>query len=137
MPHPAGLPDIFVDRSLGRLEVPRLLRDAGLRLTTLAQRDGVPQDESISDETWLEDASRAGEIVFMKDSRVRTNVAEKAAIIRFRARCFCISNQGLPAEVMAQSFIRNLVRITDACAASGPFVYAVQHARIVNLSLEP
>lgn len=81
MPHPAGLPDIFVDRSLGRLAVPRLLRDAGLRLTTLAERYGVPQDESISDEAWLEDASRIGEIVFMKDSRVRTNVAEKAAII--------------------------------------------------------
>lgn len=137
MPHPAGLPDIFVDRSLGRLEVPRRLRDAGLRLTTLAERYGVPQDESISDEAWIEDASRMGEVVFMKDSRVRTNVAEKAAIIRYRAQCFCISNQGLRAEVMAQRFIRNLVRITDACAASGPFVYAVQHGRIVNLPLEP
>ncbi len=33
--HPAGLPDLFCDRSLGRIKVPSLLRAAGLQLTTL------------------------------------------------------------------------------------------------------
>ncbi len=41
MPLPAGLPDFFVDRSLGRLAVPKLLRDAGLTLVTLAERYGI------------------------------------------------------------------------------------------------
>ena len=50
MPHPDGLPDLFLDRSLGRVTVPRLLRDEGLRLVSLAERYGVPQDESVSDE---------------------------------------------------------------------------------------
>ena len=59
MPHPDGLPDLFVDRSLGRIQVPRLLREAGLRLTTLAERYGVPADEAVTDEQWLEDAGNS------------------------------------------------------------------------------
>lgn len=54
MPHPDGLPELFLDRSLGRLKVPGLLRAAGLNLVTLAEHYGVPDDESVADETWLE-----------------------------------------------------------------------------------
>ena len=43
--HPAGLPELFLDRSLGRIKVPQLLRDAGLRLITLAEHYGIPKDE--------------------------------------------------------------------------------------------
>jgi hypothetical protein len=49
VPHPAGLPDLFIDRSLGRIQLPQLLRDAGLRLVTLAERYGIPNDETITD----------------------------------------------------------------------------------------
>jgi hypothetical protein len=55
--HPQGLPDLFLDRSLGRIQVPALLRAAGLRLRTLAEVYGVPADEDISDVEWL---TRAG-----------------------------------------------------------------------------
>jgi hypothetical protein len=90
VPHPAGLPDLFIDRSLGRIQVPQLLRDAGLRLVTLAERYGIPNDEAVSDEQWLRDVGDRGEAAFMKDGRVRYNPAEKAAIIRRRVRCFCL-----------------------------------------------
>ena len=80
MSHPAGLPDLFIDRSLGHVQVPTLLRGAGLRLTTLAERYGVPADEAISDVTWLRDAGVRQEVVFMKDTRVRYNSAEKQAV---------------------------------------------------------
>jgi hypothetical protein len=75
--HPDGLPDLFLDRSLGRIAVPRLLRDAGLRLTTLAEHYGVPADESVGDEEWLELAGARGWVVFMKDARVRYRPAER------------------------------------------------------------
>ncbi|MGH3718239.1 MAG: hypothetical protein ACRDRI_05225 [Pseudonocardiaceae bacterium] len=39
--HPEGLPELFLDRSLGRRQVPDLLRGAGLRLRTLAEVYGV------------------------------------------------------------------------------------------------
>ncbi len=58
---PAGLPDFFVDRSLGRKAVPELLRTAGLTVVTLAERYGIPTDETITDETRLADAGRQNE----------------------------------------------------------------------------
>ncbi len=39
--HPDGLPELFLDRSLGRRQVPDLLRAAGLRLRTLAEVYGM------------------------------------------------------------------------------------------------
>jgi len=65
VPHPVGLPDLFLDRSLGRIAVPTRLREAGLRLTTLAERYGMPEDENVTDERWLADAGLRGEVVFM------------------------------------------------------------------------
>lgn len=56
---------------MGRIQVPQRLRDAGLRLVTLAERYGVPADEMITDEQWLRDAGLRGEAVFMKDERIR------------------------------------------------------------------
>ena len=50
MSHPDGLPDLFLDRSLGRIKVPTFLRAAGLRLTTLSEHYGMPADETIPDE---------------------------------------------------------------------------------------
>ena len=48
--HPDGLPDLFLDRSLGRRQVPDVLRAYGLRLCTFAEVYGVPQDERVADE---------------------------------------------------------------------------------------
>ena len=64
MPHPAGLPDLFVDRSLGRLKVPTGLRTAGLRLTTLSEYYGIPADEHVADIDWLTLAGSEGWAVF-------------------------------------------------------------------------
>ena len=65
MSHPDGLPDLFLDRSLGRVRVPSLLRAAGLRLVTLSERYGVPADERIPDHWWLGEAGARDEAVFM------------------------------------------------------------------------
>jgi uncharacterized protein (DUF433 family) len=78
--HPDGLPDLFLDRSLGRIKVPRLLRAAGLRLTTLAENYGIPTEERIADDDWLELAGSRGWVVFMKDTRIRYNRPEREAV---------------------------------------------------------
>ena len=130
MSHPDGLPDLFLDGSLGRLKVPQLLRERGLRLVTLAERYGIPDDERVTDERWLRDAGRRGEAVFMKDARVRYKVAEKRAVTQLQVRCFCLSRQDLRADEMAGRFLDNLHRITEACRDDGPFIYAVHGRRI-------
>lgn len=133
MSHPAGLPDLFLDRSLGRIKVPGLLRDFGLRLTTLAEYFGTPADETISDVQWLEVAGGRQWVVFMKDARIRYNRPEREAMERFRVRCFSLSNRNLPAIEMANRFIRNLPRIAAASADLGPFVYSVHKDRIERI----
>lgn len=60
MPHPDGLPDLFLDRSLGRIVMPGLLMAAGLRLSTLAEHYGIPADEAVTDQEWLELACDRG-----------------------------------------------------------------------------
>ena len=125
----------FARPSLGRVQVPALLREAGLRLITLAERYGVPEDEGIVDDVWLTDAGKFGEAVFLKDTRVRYNEAEKEAIKRHRVRCFCLTRQDLNGVEMANRFLDNLSTITAACQLPGPFMYAVQHHRIDRLKL--
>ena len=124
MSHPAGLPDLFLDRSLGRLQVPDLLRAAGLRVVTLADHYGIPQDEAIPDEEWLALTGRRGWVAFTKDGRIRTR--EGWAVVQYRARCFCITRQDLPSAAMARRFLDNLPAITRACASPGPFFYGVE-----------
>jgi hypothetical protein len=54
----ASKPQFFIDRSLGRIEVPRLLREAGLQVITLAEHYGMPRDQDVADTERIEDCSR-------------------------------------------------------------------------------
>lgn len=134
MSHPTGLPDLFVDRSLGRHKVPNILRAAGLRLTTLAEHYGVPADERIADVTWLTDATANGWVCLMKDSAIARNDAEKNTVIAVGARCFCLARQSLSGEVMAGWFLAALDEMTDAVATTpAPFIFAVDRGGLRQL----
>ena len=135
MSHPDGLPDLFLDRSLGRHKVPDLLRDAGLRRVTLSEHYGIPADEGIADTEWLGLAGRNGWAMFLKDARIRSRTVEREAVEAFSVRCFCISRQDLTAPQMAERYFTHLDAITAACAEDGPFIYAVHERRIERLDL--
>jgi hypothetical protein len=133
--HPDGLPDLFIDRRLGRLRVPAGLRAVGLRLVTLAEHYGVPADENIEDTTWLREVSELGWAVFMKDGEIRRRRAEQNALIDGKVRAFCLTRQDLRADEMVARFLDNLPAITSACAEPGPFIDAVQANRIERLKI--
>ena len=135
MSHPDGLPDLFLDRSLGRIKVPALLRAAGLRLITLAEHYGVPADEGVEDGEWLELVGRRGWVAMLKDSQIRHWRVEREAVIAHQVRCFSLSRQDLTAVEMANRFLHNLDAITAACATPGPFIYAVHRRRIERLAI--
>ena len=105
MSHPDALPELFLDRSLGRIKVPTLLRAAGLRLTTLSEHYGIPADETVPDEQWLELAGTSDWAVFMKDTRIRYYRAEREAVRTHRVKCFCLSSQSLTGGEMAARFL--------------------------------
>ena len=133
--HPSGLPDLFVDRSLGRRQVPNLLRAFGLRLHTLAEVYGIPADESVTDVQWLELAGGRGWPVLMKDERIRYRTAEREALIAHGVRSFCLTGGNLRAAQMAGQFLAVIDQIAEACAAPGPFLYAVSGRGLRRLDL--
>jgi hypothetical protein len=133
--HPAGLPPLFLDRSLGRRQVPELLRAAGLQLQTLSEVYGIPADEDVSDVAWLELAGSRGWPVLMKDERIRYRAAERDALVAHGVRAFCLTSGNLRAAEMAEQFLAVLDQIADACALPGPFFYAVSGRGFRRLDL--
>ena len=61
------LPELFCDRSLGRIKVPSRLR--AVHPVVIAHDDVFPQDTD--DEVWLAEAGKRGWVVLMKDDRIR------------------------------------------------------------------
>ncbi len=135
MSHPEGLPKLFLDRSLGPIQVPRLLRESGLRLTTLSEHYGRPRDEKVPDSEWLELAGSNRWVAFTKDKRIGRLRSQRVAIVEYKVRCFYLSKQNLDAEEMANRFLRNLLRITEACSKPGPLLIAVHKNRIQEMPI--
>ena len=134
--HPDGLPDLFLDRSLGRYKVAALLRSERLRLVTLAEHYGVPADQSVEDTEWLQLCGTMGWVALMKDRAVSRNSFERETIKKFGVRCFVISNANMDAEAVAQRYIRRLKSMTQACRdRRGPFIYTVNDRRIGEIKL--
>lgn len=133
---PDSLPKFFLDRSLGRLEVPRLLREHGFDVITLAEHYGVPADEKVSDAKYLELAGTNGWPVISKDGRIRSLRAEREAVIRFRVKYFYLSARGLPAQDMVDRLVHHRDRVGQAVVDDGPFVYIIHKNRMERLDLE-
>lgn len=134
--HPPGLPDLFLDRSLGRRQVPDILRAAGLRLHTLAEVYGIPADERMEDVEWLARAGDEGWAVLMKDEPIRYRPAERVAVIAHGVRAFCLSSGNLRAAAMAGQYLSALDGITSACSLPGPLLYTLSSSELRRTELE-
>ena len=134
--HPEGLPDLFLDRSLGRRQVPGLLRAAGLRLRTLAEVYGIPDDESVEDVDWLAYAGDRHWPVLMKDERIRYRIAEREALLAHNVKAFCLSGGNMRAAAMAEQYLRVLPAIVTACVDDGPFLYIVSRVGLRRVNVE-
>lgn len=133
--HPDGLPELFLDRSLGRRQVPGLLRAAGLRLQTLSEVYGIPADEEVADVDWLSLAGAHGWAVLMKDERIRYRPFERQALIDHKVMAFCLTSGNLRAQRMAELFLNSIEPIAAACRRTGPFLYAVSASGLRPLDL--
>lgn len=134
--HPGGLPDLFIDRSLGSKQVPTRLRAEGLRLMTLAEVYGRPQDEDVLDVEWLELAGGNGWAVLMKDDRIRYRPIEREALITHNVRAFCLAGGNLRADDMADQFLNVLDEMAAACAAAPPCLYVVSASGMRKVPLD-
>jgi PIN like domain len=135
--HPDGLPDLLLDRSLGSIQVPTLLRAAGLRLHTLVDVYGSPADEDVEDPDWLSLAGQRGWPVLMKDQRIRYRPAEREAVIANGVQAFCLSGGNLKAASMADRFLQVLDKITEICRTPGPALHVISASSIRKVLLDP
>jgi hypothetical protein len=125
------LPTVFVDRSLGRVQVPELLRAAGVELVTLAEHYGMPADERVADATWIAESAQRGWIAFYEGLCDQTQAGRGGGDPRQRCAVLCLPNANLRAAAMAQPYVDNVERIARACAQPRPFLYTVQVDRLV------
>lgn len=133
--HPEGQPNLFLDRSLGRRQVPALLRGAGLRLHTLAEVYGVPADEAVADTDWLELAGQCRWPVLMKDERIRYRPAERSAVVAHRVQAFCLTGGNPRAAAMGEQYLAVIHDLAQVCLSPGPFLYAVSARGFRRLGL--
>lgn len=129
------LPHFFVDRSLGAVQVPQLLRDAGWLLTTLVEHYGKPADESVADIDWLALCGERRWPVLMKDEKIRYRQAERAALVKADVTAFCLASGNLRSAEMAEIFIRHRGVIWEKAAAGGSAIWVLsrQGARLTEL----
>jgi hypothetical protein len=115
---PPSFPTLFVDRSLGRIDVPTALRRAG--------RDVVTHDELFKqdeDDVWIRDVSQRDWVILSKDLGITYNPAEKAALLECQARAFLLRRGELRGAEMARIFVSALPKIDATVASvSRPFI---------------
>lgn len=123
-------PHFFVDRSLGGVTVPRLLREAGWELTTLAEHYGKPADEAVDDVDWLALAGGNGWPVLMKDEKIRYRAGERAALVDAGVRAFCLASGNLKSAEMAGLFTQHQGAIWQHAAGDGPGLWVVSRSEV-------
>lgn len=128
-------PHFFVDRSLGAVQVPQLLRDAGWTLTTLTEHYGKPADEAVADVDWLSVCGEQGWPVLMKDDKIRYRTAEREALIQAGVTAFCLASGNLRSADMAEIFIRHQGVVWAKAAGGGAAIWVLsrQQARLTEL----
>lgn len=131
----AALPHVFVDRSLGAVQLPAMLREAGFELTTMREHYGEVEAQSVADVEWIALTAERGWIGFHKDAEIRRNEVERRAVVATEARMFCVPRADISAADLAARYIANLPAIAAAAQAPGPYIYSVQAHRIVRLPL--
>ena len=123
-------PHFFVDRSLGGVTVPRLLREADWELTTLVEHYGKPADEDVADVDWLALAGQNNWPVLMKDEKIRYRAAERAALVDAGVRAFCLASGNLKSADMAELFIQHRATIWQRASGDGPGLWVVSRSEV-------
>lgn len=113
---------LFIDRSLGKKQVARALREKGAAVK-------IHDDlflQNAEDRDWLLTCGRKSWIVLTKDSRIRYRAIEREAVRQSGTRVFVLVSSRLRGNEMAEAFVRALGRIGRmANNNDGPFIAKV------------
>ena len=131
----AALPHVFVDRSLGAVQLPGLLRAAGLTVTTMREHCGEQVGQGVDDPDWIALTAEKGWLGFNKDAAIQRNPLERRAVLESGARLFCVPQANITAAELGERYLRNFPAIYRAAQQPGPYIYGVYLDYIKRLKL--
>lgn len=129
---PLSPPEFFIDRSLGRSDVPTALREAGFVVETLWTRYGPGAEQFVEDIQWIRDAGERKEVVLSKDQGFKYVSIEREMIERFSVRVFRLANAQLKSHLQVAWYMENMQRILKHCQKPGPYIDVVHADRITR-----
>jgi predicted nuclease of predicted toxin-antitoxin system len=121
----------FIDRSLGRRDVPELLRQAGY---TCELHDDY-WGQTTEDAVWLAGVAEKNWIVLTKDERIRYRPREISALISAGLRTFIVICGNVRGKDTADILLRAMPRIQAALRTrKGPFIFYVYKNSTIRLA---
>jgi PIN like domain len=119
---PPDLPVFFVDRSLGKVDVPNALRGAGHQCVVHDEHF----DQQTEDAVWLNAVAARRWIVLTKDERIRYRPLELKALESARLRAFIMICGNVRGVDTAAILLKAMPKILDiANTQRGPFIYYI------------
>jgi hypothetical protein len=125
-------PVFFIDRSLGRIDVPNALHKAGHQCELHDDHfsPGTP------DNVWLAEVGARTWVVLTKDERIRYRPLELQALRNAKLRAFILVCGNVRGADTADILLKAMSRIIDILGRyRGPFVYYVYKNSSMRLAL--
>ncbi|MFN0107481.1 MAG: hypothetical protein ACKVZH_01400 [Blastocatellia bacterium] len=120
----------FVDRSLGKNDVPNALREQEVKVEI--HSDHFPDDAP--DELWLVECGQNDWVVLAKDKQIRYNELERLALLNAGVASFILISGNLSGAEMASAYIKALPKIASYLSnQKKPFIAKVDKAGGVRL----
>jgi predicted nuclease of predicted toxin-antitoxin system len=131
---PGAPHEFLVDRSLGLVAIPTLLRSAGYTVRTI---DDVYEPRPVPDVEWIRDADANAWVVATKDDRIRRRPAEREALASSTLRVFCLTSGNLRSSEQVERFRANLAAMAAVIDQLGPWIRGVYVDRVELLKIFP
>lgn len=123
-------PVLFLDECLGSTDVPRALREKGIKVELLHEHFPLSTD----DRDWLREVGRRGWVVLTKDQRIRRRQAEFQALLEAGVAAFVLTSGNLSGTATADAFVRAYPRMQKVLRDyASPFIAALDGSGNVKL----
>lgn len=126
---------LFLDRCTQGKRFVAEVRSLVADVETINDRYGVGQAQSVSDTTWIADATRDGRILFGADRNILRKRLERHALCRHAARYIIFGNNNMQIKMMVTLFETHLRFIQSLTVVEGPWVYRIAQHGIERLHL--
>jgi hypothetical protein len=121
----------FVDRSLGKIDVPDALRVAGYR----CECHDDYWDQTTEDSVWLAGVAARNWVVLTKDERIRYRPLELQALESARLRTFILICGNVRGVDAARILLAAMPRmLAEVAVRKGPFIYYVYKDSTLRLA---